>query len=109
MTQKDFFTLPPSGALYSYPSMFDSSVAARYVQIQTEMSTRMDVMSSVTWELLSWIDALLTYFPRWQGVVGGTKLFFCNNVPYPVPIIEFGLSQIKWIGETLLIKTLFNW
>mmetsp|Transcript_5194 Transcript_5194/g.9958 ORF Transcript_5194/g.9958 Transcript_5194/m.9958 type:complete len:586 (+) Transcript_5194:118-1875(+) len=98
-TGKDYFILPPSGSLYSYPSMMSDSVQEEYARTIVSDFAALDTRCSVHWEwFYSWggeKGALATYFPRFSAVAGpGDALgFFLTNVPYPIPIEQFDSSE----------------
>lgn len=83
-TGKDWFTLPPSGDLYAYPSSFDEDDQARFAAA-TEADARLyGVHGTVHWDWFdSWDDALATFLPRYAdaGVIQGVVPV---NVPYTV-------------------------
>lgn len=109
---KDWFILPPSGYLYSYPGLMSSSTQESFVRLQNLHSFILNTSASVHWELLgTWSYAMGDYFPRYAG---GTHSFFLNNVPWFIPISSGKLYQqsYQWLDEartTVLFKPAFNW
>ena len=49
---RDFFIMPPSGTLYSYPAMMPLDVQAEYVQQQTAQAQLMNTTGTIHWEVL---------------------------------------------------------
>jgi hypothetical protein len=98
-TGQDFFMLPPSGDLYSYPSEFPADADAdaddgqggvqqNYVHNTEVDCTLMNTSGTVTWEWFGhWGTAVKDYLPQYSanGVVRGV---FPVNVPYNIPMIE---------------------
>jgi len=66
-TGRDFFSLPPSGDLYSYPSMMSDEDQETYVGNVIEDFKMMDLSTSVHWEwFYSWRQAINNYFPKFS-------------------------------------------
>lgn len=99
-TGRDYFVLPPSGHLYAYPSAMGDRDQASFVAKTEEAATLMGTNSVVAWEWFgTWGKAIKKYVPRYsqKGVVQG---LYAVNVPYMIPIAEFGLrQQFKVLGE----------
>jgi len=92
-TTKDYFLLPPSGHLYAYPGLMNTSMQQAFVS-QTEVDAILfNTSTTVEWEFMgTWENAIQTYIPRY-GNNGIIKGLFAVNVPYMIPIIEFGVNQ----------------
>jgi hypothetical protein len=93
-TAADYFVLPPSGHLYSYPASMPPLVAAAFVAA-TEADARLyNASATVEWEWLgTWGAAIANFTPRYaaEGVITAS---FAVNVPYLLPIVEFGPGDI---------------
>ena len=88
-TRSDFFVLPPSGALYSYPSLMSAADQAAFVAQTEAAALLMNASASVAWEVMgTWLNAIAAYFPRYaaRGVV---RALLALSVPYVAPILEF--------------------
>ncbi|KAJ9461773.1 hypothetical protein DIPPA_53953 [Diplonema papillatum] len=90
---QDWFIMPPSGSLYSYPSEMPPDVQKTYVEEQTRQARLMGTNGSIHWEwFYHWEEAWANYFPRYLptgagGTVGATtRGFFLNDVPWPIPV-----------------------
>jgi hypothetical protein len=84
-TKNDYFVLPPSGHLYSYPSMMRDADQAMYVQRTEQDSWIMNTSGTVSWEFIgSWSKAINTYFPRYGDRVI-VKSLYAVNVPFMIP------------------------
>jgi hypothetical protein len=85
-TQKDFFMLPPTGDLYSYPSEMPQNVLSRFISNTEKDCTLLNTSSTTEWEWFGhWKKAEEYYFPQYErkGIVKG---LFTVNVPYNLPI-----------------------
>lgn len=85
-TGLDYFVLPPSGYLYSYPGEMEPADQARFVAETERVSHLLNTSASVEWEFFgTWRHAIETYLPRYSAnnVVRG---FFPVNVPFLLPI-----------------------
>jgi hypothetical protein len=97
-TGQDYFVLPPSGHLYSYPSEFPDEVQASFVASTEDDALLLSTSGSVHWEWFGhWEHAIATYFPRYaeRGVLKG---FFAVNVPYNFPI-----AGVFDVGDDFLV------
>lgn len=106
MTKNDYFVLPPSGDLYSYPSEMSSTDQDSFVSNTERDCFLMNTSATVAWEFtLTWGHAINEYFPRYdkRGIVRG---FFPVNVPFNFPVLEFEKDEYyKIIGKkTVLFK-----
>eukprot|EP00658_Telonema_sp_P-2_P022878 TRINITY_DN19164_c0_g1_i7.p1 TRINITY_DN19164_c0_g1~~TRINITY_DN19164_c0_g1_i7.p1 ORF type:complete len:353 (-),score=68.75 TRINITY_DN19164_c0_g1_i7:426-1484(-) len=94
-TSNDFFVLPPSGHTYSYPSEMSEENQKKFVELTERDCRIMSSSGTVAWEAAgSWGPAIQKYFPKYaaNGVV---RSLFAVNVPYDIPILEFGLDPKK--------------
>ena len=108
-THADFFVLPPSGALYAYPSAMPPDVQAAFVAATEDEAALMNASATVAWEVMTtWPSAIASYFPRYaaRGVV---RSFFALNVPYMVPVVEFSEGEFfKVLGNGSTPAVLFR-
>eukprot|EP00164_Ancoracysta_twista_P004193 GFYU01005642.1.p1 GENE.GFYU01005642.1~~GFYU01005642.1.p1 ORF type:complete len:616 (-),score=228.54 GFYU01005642.1:1126-2973(-) len=109
-TQADYFVLPPSGHLYSYPGEMTPEDQAKYVEATENDCRLMDTNSSVTWEwFLTWKDAISKYFPRYDANKVCTG-FFAVNVPFPLPVFAFKKNELfKVIGDSVVLFKPREW
>ena len=87
-TKNDYFVLPPSGDLYSYPSEFSSKNQDNFVASTEKDGLLMSLSGSVHWEWFGhWNKTVKDYFPRYSAnkVIQG---FFAVNVPFDLPVAE---------------------
>jgi hypothetical protein len=88
-TTHDYFVLPPSGDLYSYPGEMQPPDQARFVANTERDGLLMNTSAMVEWEMLeTWPAAVRSYFPRYsaRGIV---RSLFLVNVPYMFPVRLF--------------------
>jgi hypothetical protein len=98
-TSRDFFVLPPSGDLYSYPAEMRPAEQARYVANTERDAMLMNTSAMVEWEMLdTWPQALKGYYPRYaaRGVVRSLMLV---NVPYMLPVWLFKKGEFYRVLE----------
>ncbi len=89
-TGSDFFALPPSGSLYSYPAQMPSDTANLYAIETLEDMKMLSTRSTVHWEwFYSWIAAFLSYFPRFKDLTTDPVGLFLVNVPYMLPVLIY--------------------
>jgi len=105
-TGRDYFALPPSGDLYSYPMQMSDEVQEQFVENTERDCELMNTSGSVPWEFMgSWHNAIKHYFPRYavNGIVRG---LFPVNVPYMIPIFAFAPWERYKVfgGNTVLFK-----
>ena len=80
--------LPPSGYLYSYPSMMREDVQRVYAKRTMEAARRLGTRAVSTWEwFFDWGRAMGDYLPLYAD---GELCFFALNVPYFFPILGLG-------------------
>ncbi len=100
-TGRDYFVLPPSGSLYSYPAAMNPADRDTYVSMMLSDFEALDTTASVHWEwFYEWEEAFEGYFPKFsrsadQDPVG----FFLTDVPFDVPMYQWGSGDIKVVGE----------
>ena len=64
-TKNDYFCLPPSGDLYSYPSMMEPAAQAAFVTNTERDAYLLNTSATVEWEwFANWENASKTYYPR---------------------------------------------
>ena len=110
-TGNDYFTLPPSGHLYAYPSEMEYDTAQLNFIRDTERDCRLlSCNSTVAWEFVfTWFKAIKEYFPRYgdgeqQQIYG----MFGVNVPFNVPVEEFYVNNSAVEVEVEFWKVLNN-
>ncbi|MBK7977809.1 MAG: hypothetical protein IPK07_32690 [Deltaproteobacteria bacterium] len=84
-TGHDYFMLPPSGYLYSYPSSLNDGVQDEFIEATEAAATILGTASTVHWEwFTSWQTAEGSFLPKYarNGVIRG---IFPVNVPYMFP------------------------
>lgn len=105
-TKNDYFVLPPSGHTYSYPGEMPSDVQAEFVKNTENDAYLMSASASVSWEwALTWSKAIAHYFPQYSARAQ-VKGFFAVNVPFMLPVLEFGSSEFYKVlnGNVVLFK-----
>jgi len=89
----DFFALPPSGALYSYPSQMAPRDAAAFVAATEAAAALLNTSATVHWEFAgTWPEAIAGFAPRY-GPAGVVRALFATNVPYMLPAAAFGPGE----------------
>lgn len=108
-TGMDYFILPPSGDLYSYPSLMGDKDQENFVKNTEDGAKKLDTSGTMAWEwVFSWHHAVKEYFPLYSvnNIVRG---FFAINVPYPLPIEAF-MGTYKVIDDKAVVfKPLADW
>jgi hypothetical protein len=109
-TGKDYFVLPPSGDLYSYPSQMPADAQANFVANTERVSQLMSTNALVGWETTtSWGNAFATYFPRYsaRNIVQGV---FAVNVPYLFDTLgTFGNNYYRMAGANTVVFRPREW
>jgi hypothetical protein len=85
-TGSDYFMLPPTGDLYSYPSEMPQDVLTNYIHNTEHDSYLLNTSSTTEWEWFGhWKTAENYYFPQYEPnqIVKG---IFTVNVPFNLPI-----------------------
>jgi hypothetical protein len=82
-TGKDYFTLPPSGHLYAYPSSMGSADQDRFVS-ETEQDARiLGISGTVHWDWFNtWMEAEDVFLPKYATAGGPVRGIFPVDVPY---------------------------
>lgn len=106
----DYFILPPSGDLYSYPGMFQEDDKKRYVENTERDCTIMSTNGLVDWQYaFTWKTAFKEYFPRYVDH-GICTAFFGVNDPFLVPIWAFKSGEFfKVLGEKVVVFHSHEW
>jgi GxGYxYP putative glycoside hydrolase C-terminal domain len=113
-TRRDWFILPPSGSLYSYPTLMSDTDQINYIKRQNAQSLEMNTTGSIHWELmLTWDKTFKKFFPKYS-LFNQSKVysFFLNNVPWLIPIIEWpdNKRNYHWVTNNVVVfKPAFNW
>ncbi len=111
LTGNDFFILPPSGDLYSYPSEMPADVQASYVTNTERDCELLETSGVVAWEWFGhWNTAVTEYFPQYSAnkILRGV---FPVNVPFNVPMIEVFKSaqDFKMIADNVVLFRPREW
>lgn len=88
-TQHDYFVLPPSGDLYSYPSLMHGEDQDAFIRNTEKDCTLLNTSGIVAWEWFgSWAHAIERYFPKYSehGIVNAA---FAVDVPFDLPVPSF--------------------
>ena len=84
-TGKDYFTLPPSGHLYAYPSSLAEQEQDRFVAATEDDARILGVAGTVHWDWNgTWHDAEDHFLPKYAHAEGAIRGVFPVNVPYPL-------------------------
>lgn len=85
-TGKDYFILPPSGHLYSYPTSLEKDDQKRFI-LATEHDARiLGVTGVVHWDWFdTWMKAEKSFLPKYARASGSIRGVFPVNVPYMFP------------------------
>eukprot|EP00466_Bigelowiella_natans_P021206 jgi/Bigna1/91286/estExt_fgenesh1_pg.C_950041 len=98
-TTQDYFVLPPSGDLYSYPGIMEDDDQVRFVANTERDCKLMNTSATVDWEWFgTWPEAIKRLFPRYakNGIVRG---LFAVNVPFMIPVFAFAEGEFYKIFE----------
>jgi hypothetical protein len=86
VTGRDYFILPPSGHLYSYPTSLREEDQGRFVSATEQDARVLGVNSTVHWDWNgTWNDAEDYFLPKYAGAGGVIHGAFTVNVPYMLP------------------------
>ena len=88
-TGHDYFVLPPSGDLYSYPGEMQPKDQAEFVRRTERDCELLNTSGTVEWEWFgTWEQALQDYYPQYtaRGVV---RSLYSVNVPFMMPVAIF--------------------
>lgn len=102
LTGRDYFMLPPSGHLYSYPGMIrDDAAQWQYVNATEADAQLYSTDATVDWEwFTAWRQSFENYYPKYavHGIIRGV---FPVNVPYMFPVGEFSKGEFyKIVGKS---------
>ncbi len=85
-TGHDYFTLPPSGHLYAYPSSLADAAQDRFVAATEEDACVLGLAGTVHWDWAgTWRDAEGVFLPKYATRGGAIRGVFPVNVPYLIP------------------------
>ncbi len=85
-TGNDYFTLPPSGHLYAYPSSMGEGDQERFAAATEQSARILGVGSTVHWDWWeTWPQAESEFLPRYARQEGAIRGVFPINVPYMFP------------------------
>lgn len=85
-TGSDYFTLPPSGHLYAYPTSLQNADGDRFVAATERDAQILGARGTVHWDwFTTWTDAELRLLPKYAKVDGPIRGIFPVNVPYALP------------------------
>lgn len=85
-TGKDYFILPPSGHLYSYPTSLNPADQDRFVAATEHDARILGTRSAVHWEVNgTWVDAEENFLPKYARADGVIQGIVPVNVPYVYP------------------------
>ncbi|GMH54210.1 hypothetical protein TrLO_g6395 [Triparma laevis f. longispina] len=110
-TGSDYFMLPPSGSLYSYPSQMGAEGRKLYAKMVEEDLAMMSSITTVHWEwFYSWRTAFSFYFPLFNDLTTEPRGFVLTNVPYMFPIFLYRRNELfKVIGENVVVFKPNEW
>ena len=109
-TGSDYWTLPPSGSLYSYPSMMSAAGQTAYIEETQRDMNMYSTRCSVHWEwFYSWRAALHGYFPRWGEFASDPRGFVLTNVPYMFPMWIFSGEDFRVVGDSVFLFKPNEW
>lgn len=85
-TGHDYFTMPPSGHLYAYPSSLSESAQDRFVAATEEDACILGIAGTVHWDWAgTWRNAEGHFLPKYARAGGPIRGVFPVNVPYLLP------------------------
>ena len=89
-TGNDYFTLPPSGHLYAYPTSLAAADQDRFVAATERDARVLGIQATVHWDWFdTWEDAEASFLPKYATVDGPIRGLFPINVPY-------AFEMFKW-------------
>ncbi len=111
LTGHDYFMLPPSGDLYSYPAEMPNDVLSSYVAHTEDDGVILSTSATIEWEWIGhWKKALSDYYPRYseRNIVKG---IFTTNVPFmlPVPSIFSPGEYFKIVDDNVVVFKPREW
>ena len=90
VTGKDYFTLPPSGHLYAYPSSLAEAEQDKFVALTQQDARILGVTGTVHWDWSdSWHDAEDHFLPKYATADGAIRGVFPVNVPYMLAAFDW--------------------
>ncbi len=93
-TGRDYFILPPSGHLYSYPTSMKNEDQDRFVAATEQDARVLGVNGTVHWDWFdSWQRAEDNFLPKYAKAGGIIRGVFPVNVPYSLPIFTWWPSD----------------
>lgn len=98
--------LPPSGYLYSYPSLMRKEIQKEYIEKQLNALKVTGAKGVISWDIPgTWDYGLSNYYPKY----GNEGCFFLSNVPYlfPVPYFYEGIPHV--VNQSVVIPALISW
>ena len=105
LTGADYFVLPPSGDLYSYPAQMSGEIQDNFVKNTEDDCVLMSTNIVVEWEWFgTWDKAFKSYYPKYtkNNIVKG---FLTVNVPFIFPIFAFKNDEhYKMISDIAIFK-----
>lgn len=82
-TKMDYFALPPSGHLYSYPSSLAEEDQTRFATATENDARILGIAGTVHWDWFgTWKDAEEEFLPKYANMQGPIRGVFPVNVPY---------------------------
>lgn len=89
-TGRDYFTLPPSGHLYAYPTSLREEDQDRFVALTEQDARVLGVESTVHWDwFTTWQSAEQDFLPKYARADGVIRGIFPVNVPYAIPLFAW--------------------
>ncbi len=105
LTGSDYFVLPPSGDLYSYPAKMSGEIQDNFVKNTENDCKLMSTNTIVEWEWFgTWDKAFKSYYPKYikNNIVKG---FLTVNVPFMFPIFAFRDNEYyKMVNDIAIFK-----
>lgn len=110
LTKHDYFVLPPSGHLYSYPGMMSSEDQASFVASTERDSKLLNTSGTVTWEwFTSWHKAIQDFYPQYSKA-GIVRSAYAVNVPFNLPTLAFRPHEFyKVFNDRFVLFRPFEW
>ena len=110
-TKNDYFMLPPSGDLYSYPAEMPEDVLSSYVSSTEKDCELLSTSGTIEWEWIGhWKKAMSTYFPKYaaNNIVRGV---FTTNVPFmlPIPTLFRPGEYFKIVSDNVVVFKPREW
>jgi hypothetical protein len=105
-TAHDYLVLPPSGHLYAYPTLMRPADQAAFVAATEADAAMLNTSTTVAWEFMgTWGAAIAEYVPRYAPV-GQVRALVAVNVPFFVPVIDFGPDEFFKVinGSVVLFR-----